>query len=192
MEDNPNGGAGRALRADARRNRAKVLDVAIEVFASKGRSVSIHEIARLAGVGAGTVSRHFTSKEALFQAIVLTRVESLVQRARELAATESPGDAFFEFVSFMVAEGAINRGLVDALAGEGFDVEAAAAGSEHDFGQVMRDLLAAAQQAGAVRGDVDTADVKAVIEGCMARERHGVDVTARDRMLAVAVQGLRA
>jgi AcrR family transcriptional regulator len=183
---------GRPLRADAQRNRARVLDVAIEMFASDGLSVSVHEIARRAGVGTGTVSRHFPTKEALFEAVVLARVEWLVRRAHDLAATKVPGDAFFEFLTFMVEEGSTNRGLADALAGAGFDVEAAASGSPYDFGAAMHDLLVSAQRAGVVRKDLDTADVKAVIEGCLARERGAVDAAARERMLAIASQGLRA
>ncbi|MFC7761813.1 TetR/AcrR family transcriptional regulator [Catellatospora bangladeshensis] len=78
------------LRADARRNRAKVLQVAYEVFAAEGLGVPIDEIARRAGVGAGTVYRHFPTKEALYRAIVVDRVEHLVATARELAATQAP------------------------------------------------------------------------------------------------------
>jgi AcrR family transcriptional regulator len=182
----------RAVRADARRNRARVLEVAIEAFATEGLSVPVHEIARRAGVGTGTVSRHFPTKESLFEAIVFSFAERLVEQARQLAATEDPGAAFFGFFSAMVGEGAANRGLADALAGAGFDVEAAASRAEHDVMGALRDLLARAQRAGAVRGDVDVADVKALMVGCLARERPGGDARARDRMLAVVHEGLRA
>jgi AcrR family transcriptional regulator len=185
-------GAGRAVRADARRNRARVLEVAIEAFATEGLSLPVHEIARRAGVGTGTVSRHFPTKESLFEAIVFSFAERLVEQARQLAATEDPGTAFFGFFSAMVGEGAANRALADALAGAGFDVEAAASRAEHDVMGALRDLLARAQQAGAVRGDVDVADVKALMVGCLARERPGGDAHARDRMLAVVCEGLRA
>ncbi|SDU84348.1 TetR/AcrR family transcriptional regulator [Jiangella alkaliphila] len=188
----PDDGAPRPQRADARRNRARVLDAAIEAFAAEGLSVPVHEIARRAGVGTGTVSRHFPTKESLFQAIVLARLEHLVERARELAAAEPPGDALFAFIRFMVAEGATNRGLADALAGAGFDVEQAAAGTGLDLTDALSDLLVPAQAAGTVRADVGAADVKALIEGCLARERGGADPAARDRMLAVTVRGLRS
>ena len=186
------GKTARPLRADAKRNRANVLRVAIAAFAEEGLSVSIHEIARRAGVGTGTVSRHFPTKDALYEAIVLARLEYLVTRAGELAASREPGEAFFDFLSVVLAEGSTNQGLVDAFSGAGFDIEAAVAGSEHDFGRALGDLLASARSAGAVRSDVDPADVKAVIEGCMARERHGTDEVARERMLAMAIRGLRA
>lgn len=183
-------GVARPLRADARRNRDRVLEVAIEAFAAEGLSVPVHEIARRAGVGTGTVSRHFPTKEALYLAIVLDRLDLLAHRARELAASEPPAEALFGFVRFMVAEGARNRGLVDALGGAGFDVDAAAAGTGLDFMAVLRDLLVPAQRAGTVRADLEPADLKALIEGCLARERGGADPAARDRMLAVTIRGL--
>jgi AcrR family transcriptional regulator len=181
--------AARPLRADAARNRAKVVQVAVEVFAAEGLSVPIHEIARRAGVGTGTVSRHFPTKEALFEAIVLNFVESLVHQARTLAATEEPGDALFKFFAVMVEAGATNRGLADALAGAGFDVEAAAgAGGKDDVMGALRELLAGAQRAGAVRPDVEAADVKALMVGCLACER---DAAARNRLVGIVRAGLR-
>jgi AcrR family transcriptional regulator len=184
----------RPLRADARRNRERVLEVAIAAFAAEGLAVPVHEIARRAGVGTGTVSRHFPTKEALFQAIVLARIERCVHQADLLAATKPPGEAFFAFFAYLVAEGAVDHGLADALVGAGFDIEAAASRSQHDVMGAIRGLLAAAQQAGDVRADVDTADVKALMAGCLARGRAaegGMDSTARDRLVAVIRAGLR-
>src|SRR5260370_4133101 len=83
----------RAMRADARRNRARVLEVAQAVFATEGLAVPIDEIARRAGVGAGTVYRHFPTKEALFEAIVISRVERLTEEGGSLASAEDPGPA---------------------------------------------------------------------------------------------------
>jgi AcrR family transcriptional regulator len=191
----PSGGAasGRALRADARRNRARVLEVAVEAFATEGLSIPVHEIARRAGVGTGTVSRHFPTKEALFEAIILSRVDRLVDQARALAATGDPGAAFFSFLAVMVEEGAVNRGLAEAFAGAGFDIEAVAtaSGADRDVMGALRDLLTRAQQAGVVRADIDTADVKALIVGCLAREQQTTDAAARKRLLAVVSEGLR-
>jgi AcrR family transcriptional regulator len=77
-------------------------------------------------VGTGTVSRHFPTKEGLFQAVFVDRVQRLADRARALAGAADPGAAFLEFFALVVAEGAANRGLAEALAGAGFDLEAAA------------------------------------------------------------------
>ncbi len=81
----------RHLRADARRNRERVLETAFNAFATEGLSVSVHEIARRAGVGTGTVSRHFPTKEALFEAVFVSRVERLVAMAGQLSEAEDAG-----------------------------------------------------------------------------------------------------
>ncbi|OLF14792.1 TetR/AcrR family transcriptional regulator [Actinophytocola xanthii] len=180
------------MRADARRNRAHVLEVAIAAFAAEGLSVPVHEIARRAGVGTGTVSRHFPTKEALFKAVVLRRVEVIVNRANELSATEAPGDAFFAFFAFVAEQGLLDRGLADALVGAGFDIYAAAAGAEQDHLTAWRDLLTRAQQAGAVRADVDIADVKALLDSCLTRQRDKPDPAAHARMINIVCQGLKA
>jgi AcrR family transcriptional regulator len=182
--------AGRALRADARRNRARVLEVAAEVFATDGLSVPVHEIARRAGVGTGTVSRHFPTKQALFAAILLGRMEQLTGQADALAQGEDPGTAFRSFFATLVHAGAANRGLAEALAGAGYDLDAAAARAGYDLPGRLGDLLARAQRAGAVRDDVDYADVKALLAGCLAREG-GSDDAALDRVIAVVCEGLR-
>lgn len=181
---------GRALRADARRNRARVLEVAAEVFAAQGLSVPVHEIARRAGVGTGTVSRHFPTKQELFAAILLSRMEQLTGQADALAEGEDPGTAFSTLFATLVHEGAANRGLAEALAGAGYDLETAAARAGYDVSGRLRDLLARAQQAGAVRTDIDYADVKALLAGCLAREG-GSDGAALDRVIAVVCEGLR-
>jgi AcrR family transcriptional regulator len=182
----------RKPRADAVRNRARVLKAAVDAFATEGLSVPVQEIARRAGVGTGTVSRHFPTKESLYEAIVQSVVERLVARAAELTAAGDPADALFGFLAAMAAEGATNRALADALSGAGFDIDTAAATGEHDLSRVLADLLAAAQRAGAVRPDIDAADLKAFMVGCAARERDGAAPAARDRMLSVIRAGLGA
>ncbi len=181
----------RRLRADARRNRERVLQTAIAVFAEEGLSVPIHEIARRAGVGTGTVSRHFPTKEALFEAIVLDRVHMLIDRAGQLAAERDPGEAFFEFFALVTKESATNRGLAEGLAGGGFDVEAAAARTGMDVTATLGVLLAAAQHAGAVRADVDAADVKALMMGCLTRDGVATNAAVRRRMIDLVSAGLR-
>jgi AcrR family transcriptional regulator len=178
------------MRADAERNRRLVIEAAIKAFAEDGLSVPVAEIARRAGVGTGTVSRHFPTKESLYEAIVLERVEEIVEHAHHLTATREPGPAFFDFLAYMVEQGAANRGLADALGGDGFYIEASAAGTEHDLDGVEQALLARAQEAGAVRPDVTNADVKALIVGCLARERQPADPEARQRMITIARAGL--
>jgi AcrR family transcriptional regulator len=178
-------GETRAVRADARRNRARVIEVAFAAFATEGLSVPVHEIARRAGVGTGTVSRHFPTKEALFEAVFLSRVERLAELGQALATAEGPGEAFFTFFADLVAEGTANKGLAEALAGTGFNLDAVASNVEHNVMGRMSDLLVRAQQAGAVRSDVDIDDVKALVTGCLAR-----DPSARERMISITRAGL--
>ncbi len=169
-----------------------MLEAAFAAFAEHGASVPVREIARRAGVSTGTVSRHYPAKEALFKAVVLHRVGQLVQHADELAAREDPATAFFAFFDVLVRESAADHAVGDALSGAGFDIQAAASAGDQDFGGALRGLLDRAQQAGAVRDDIDTADIKALVVGCLARECAPGDDAARQRMVAIACAGLRA
>jgi AcrR family transcriptional regulator len=187
------GGAppGRALRADARRNRARVLQVAAEVFASEGLSVPVHEIARRAGVGTGTVSRHFPTKEELFAAVLLDRMKWLAGQADTLAGTHDAATAFFTFFGTLVREGAAHRGLAEALAGAGYDVETAAVDAGCDVSGRLRAMLGRAQQAGAVRADITYPDIKALMAGCLSRDVDDAYGTALSRLITVVSEGLR-
>ncbi|ALG09072.1 TetR/AcrR family transcriptional regulator [Kibdelosporangium phytohabitans] len=167
--------AERPLRADAVRNRAKVLRVAYETFAAEGLGVPIDEIARRAGVGAGTVYRHFPTKDLLFQAIVQDRVRQLTDSARELVE-QDPGEAVYRFLLRMVDEAAVDQGLVDAIAGVGIDIETVLPDAERDFLGVIAELIAQGQRAGTVRSDVDVADVKTLMVGLQAMRRYRGDI----------------
>jgi AcrR family transcriptional regulator len=178
---------GRLQRADGRRNHARVLEEAFAAFAEHGAAVPVREIARRAGVSTGTVTRHFPTKEALFQAVALHRIEHLVHRAEDITAREEPATAFFTFFALLVRQGAADHAVGDALTGTGFDLQAAASTAIHDFDAAMTSLLTAAQQAGSVRDDVDTADVKALITGCIARD----DGAGQQRVVEIVCDGLR-
>ncbi|OFJ50364.1 TetR/AcrR family transcriptional regulator [Mycolicibacterium grossiae] len=178
----------RPLRADAARNRARLLAVAYETFAAEGLGVPIDEIARRAGVGPGTIYRHFPTKEALFGAVIADRVRSIVETGRTMLAAD-PGGALFDFICEMVRTSAADHGLADALAGYGIDFDAAAPGAEAAFVDVMGELLAAAQRAGTARADVGVAELKALLMVCKAPSSHGDGVA--ERVAAVVVDGLR-
>jgi AcrR family transcriptional regulator len=181
----------RPLRADAARNRARVLEVAYQTFAAEGLSVPIDEIARRAGVGAGTVYRHFPTKEDLFRAVVEDRIRHIIDEGRALVAAEAPGEALFTFLRSMVLQwGATDRGLSEALAGFGIDVETVIPEAEGDFLGMLGDLLHAAQKAGTVRRDVDVPDVKAILVGLQAMQSYNDD--AAKRLTDVVLDGLRA
>ena len=181
----------RQLRADAARNRARVLDVAYETFAAEGLSVPIDEIARRAGVGAGTVYRHFPTKEALFQAVIEDQIQRLVDDAHGLLQSEGPGEALFTFLRSIVLQwGATNRGLVDALAGIGIDIASAVPDAEGAFLAVLGELLLAAQGAGSARPDIGVREVKSILVGCQAMEAYNPELAGR--VTEVVVDGLRA
>jgi len=176
----------RPLRADARRNRARVLAAAQEAFATEGLAVPLDEIARRAGVGAGTVYRHFPTKEALFEAVVADRLTRLAADARTALADEDPGAAFYGFLTVLLADAQRKKDLADAL-GEaelGTATLAVAAELQEELGR----LLARAQQAGAVRADIGTADLHAITFGAMAAEGRG---TGDGRLTAIILDCLR-
>ncbi|MEN3319747.1 MAG: hypothetical protein V7643_3148 [Mycobacterium sp.] len=181
----------RPLRADAARNRARVLEVAYETFAAEGLAVPIDEIARRAGVGAGTVYRHFPTKEDLFRATIEDRITRIVDDGRALLASEDPGEALFTFLRAMVLQwGATDQGLVDALAGAGIDINDAVPNAEAAFLGLLGDLLRAAQKAGTARKDVDVPDVKAIVVGAQAIQAYRPDTA--ERLTEVVLDGLRS
>jgi AcrR family transcriptional regulator len=185
-------GAPRPLRADARRNRARVLEAARSAFAAEGMSVPLDEIARRAGVGAGTVYRHFPTKEALFEAVILDRVQRLVEDSRSLRDADDPAAAFFEFLSTLATEATAKRELSDALAGSGVDLTVALADVIGELNTELEGLLRRAQAVGAVRGDVGIADLIALLKGILlAVQRHEGGGDLPQRLMAVIRDGLR-
>jgi AcrR family transcriptional regulator len=177
----------RSLRADAQRNRQKVLGAAREAFAAGGYGVPLDEIAARAGVGPGTVYRHFPSKEALFEAVVGARVSDLIDDAHERAGAADPGAAFFGFLGRTGQEAAAKRDLPDAIAVDG--------GVQKALIEAIGVLLRRAQQAGAVRADVTMPDLLVLLKGLM-RGLQDVPPGAagdaqRDRVIAVVMDGLR-
>lgn len=184
--------AARSLRADARRNRARVLQAAQAAFAAEGPSVPLDEIARRAGVGPGTVHRHFPTKEALFEAVVRSRLKALMDDARALAAADDPGSAFFGFLSRVADEGLQKRDLVEVLRAAGLDPTAATAGISNELRRAINQLLTRAQEAGAVRDDVSIAELMAVLAGIsVAIQHYGGDAGLPARVLAIVSDGLR-
>jgi AcrR family transcriptional regulator len=180
----------RPLRADAARNRARILDVAYETFAAEGLSVPIDEIARRAGVGAGTIYRHFPTKEELFQAVIQDRVRRVTDNGYALLESEAPGTAMFTFLRSIVLQwGATDRGLVEALAGAGIDIAEFAPDTEAAFLAVLDELLRAAQQAGTARRDIDVPEVKAILVGCQAMQSYNSALA--ERVTEVVIDGLR-
>jgi AcrR family transcriptional regulator len=189
MGDSTGSVAVKPLRADAQRNRARLLDAAQSVFAEQGTSAPIDEIARRADVGVGTLYRHFPTKDALFEAIVVARVEAQVEEARGLLEAADPAAAFFHFVGRMIEVGARNKALTEELANAGFDVKAAVAGPSAELRRLVDELMGRARSAGAVREDVTLADLMALLGGtCVAARRYGGEPS---RLARIVCDGLR-
>jgi AcrR family transcriptional regulator len=176
-------------RADAIRNRERILTTAEEMFARDGLSVSVDDIARRAKVGIGTLYRHFPTKDALVAAIVIDRIGRVAERAEALHDAPDPGAALLGLIEQMVAEGAHKRDFVDALGGSDWLDTAAADAIKQRFRRALAKLLASAQAAGAIRADVMAPDLLALVRGVLAA---GTDAKVRGRLLAVLLDGLRA
>jgi AcrR family transcriptional regulator len=186
-------GRDRELRADARRNRERVLRTAQRLFAEDGLGVSLDEIARRAGVGPGTVHRHFPTKEALYLAVATDQLEQLVAEAKVLAATDDPA-ALFTQLSRMIAMGAENAAVKSALVAAEFDLRTAAPDVAADLTRQVADLLDRAHAAGAVREDVTVDEVMALVAGAFAAIRHANAETSRNRsahLAQIILDGLR-
>jgi AcrR family transcriptional regulator len=182
----------KTLRADAQRNRARLLEVAEEVFAERGTGVSTDEIARKAGVGIGTVFRHFPTKEALLEAVFIDRLTRLGEQATALSRNEEPGTAFFAFFALVVDQGSSKSAFADALTAAGINAEAAASGVSGEFAGALMNLLTQAQRAGAVRSDIGVTELKAVLVGASrAVEQVGDDPATRAQIIAILLDGLR-
>jgi AcrR family transcriptional regulator len=184
--------ARRPKRADAQRNQARVLEAAEAVLARDGLSASMRTIAEQAGVGLGTIYRHFPTQEALYQAVIVDRVRRLVAEADRLATAAEPGPAFFAFFDGIVENATRKKVLADAIADAGLDPKAGTADLAADMRAAIARLLARAQADGAVREDLQMAELLALLSAsCLAAERNQWSRRLRTRTLAVVFDGLR-
>jgi AcrR family transcriptional regulator len=165
--------------------------VAEEVFGKGGESASTEEVARLAGVGIGTVFRHFPTKAALLEAVLVRRLDRLRERAEALLSATDPGAAFFGFFGHLVADAAAKIAIAEALLDAGGDHDGEAVRASDRLRQAVGALLQRAQRAGAVRDDVELPEVYALLVGTSrADARAHLDEQARARLLAIVTDGL--
>ncbi len=154
----------RPLRADAERNRRRLLDAAAHVFAQRGLDVGVAEIAERAGIGRGTLFRNFPTKRDLIAAIVSERMREVSVRGEALLESEDPGVALFDFLEEIRGRRQLDRALVEALA-DTFLANEEIRTAYADVVGVLDALLAAAQRVGAVRDDIGAVDVLMLIKG---------------------------
>jgi AcrR family transcriptional regulator len=184
--------AGRPMRADARRNCEALVARAAEAFAERGADdVSLEEIARRAGVGIGTLYRHFPNRQSLLEAVFRDQVEALAHLADDLMHAADPGAAFVEWLGAIVAFGSTKRSMLAGLLatdGPGAELYSACKTMMQDSTGA---LLRRAQQAGAVRPDVTHADVQRLTHALVLASEHApADPEQASRMLSLVTGGL--
>ena len=177
---------GRRKRADAQRNLGTLLQAAKTVFAISGVDAPVREIADRAGVGIGTLYRHFPTRADLIAAVFRQEMDSCAEAAETLAAAHPPFETLSLWMDRFVELAATKRGLAAALHSGDPAFEALPARREQRLVPAFQALFAAAVAAGEIRGDVDAAGfLNAVARLCMSS-----DDQAR-RMVGVLVDGLR-
>jgi len=181
---------GEIVRADAARNRARILAAAEEVFAEQGASASTEEVASRAGVAIGTVFRHFPTKDDLLRAIMKNLLAHLVDEVDALGHDDPSGTALFTFFADLVAQAAAQRAVVELLARSG----AAVSVDEpvQGFADAVAGLLTSAQSAGTVRLDVGLPETMALLTSTTQGALHGGwDRDLQRRTLDIVFAGLR-
>ncbi|WP_431958703.1 TetR/AcrR family transcriptional regulator [Nocardia lijiangensis] len=151
------------MRADAKKNRDHLLEVAGTAIAEQGADVSLRDIARRAEVGLATLLRHFPTREALLDALLRTSFDELATKAGELEASKSPEDALAVWLRDCVACATEFRGVTTLMAAAIEDVESALHVSCVTMRAAGARLLVRAQGAGVARTDIDGTDLFALI-----------------------------
>jgi AcrR family transcriptional regulator len=190
------------MRADALRNRKRLLAVAERLLTAKGPAVEMDEIAAAAGVGVGTIYRHYATKEALVRAVLAAVFEDLIDEASAAAAAPDPGAAFFRFLGLFIERAAIKHHLAEAFSHgrgatkmEGPNAAATEAvdSKRHRFRVALEALLERAQRAGAVREDVRVPELLALVNGAFPYlRRNGADRDVHARLLKLVAGALAA
>ena len=183
----------RPLRADAERNRARILAAAARVFAERGLDVSLDEIAHAAGVGVGTVYRRFPDKDALIDALFEDRIAEVEQAARAALAIEDPWEAFQTFMRSVCRLQAEDRGLKEALLGRDRGRERLDH-ARNRIAPIATQLLSRAQASGAVRADLSQFDIPLMhfAVGFVAEKTRDVAPDYWERLLTIMLDGLAA
>lgn len=179
----------RRRRADAERNRLRLLDVAQAAFASGEATVSLERIARDAGVGIGTLYRHFPTRVDLQAAVYRSQVETVCAAADEYMISATPDQALTGWLRAMVAYLATKRGLSRALVdslGKDSQLITSCWGAMSDAAER---LMTRAQEAGVLRDDIKPIDVLRLVHGVVIATERAPDET--DRLLGMMLDGLR-
>lgn len=182
----------RPLRADAERNRRKLLDAAADLFARKGLAVGLDEIARHAGVGVGTAYRRFPDKEQLIEALFEDRLEQIAALAERCAASADPWEGLVEFIEGNVELQSTDQGLKELIFGSPHLLSRVEAARDRIL-PAIEGLLERAREAGAVRPDLAETDLALLqfMLTAIADITRGADTEVWRRCLRVVLDGLR-
>ena len=181
----------RVMRADARRNRERILTAAKEAFGARGDETQIDDVAAQAGVGVGTVYRHFPTKEALMGELVRQKFALIVEHARE--GLEQEGEPFEVFAAVLRRNCEVtakDAGAQDALMRAGDEVWEYAQETYDELHVVVQQLIDRAQAAGTMRPDFSVADMPMLMCGVSSSMAHGGWEWRRH--LEILLDGLRA
>jgi AcrR family transcriptional regulator len=176
----------RTMRADAVRNRQRLLEVALQVLSENG-DAPLDAIAKAAGVGSGTLYRHFPTREALIEAVYQNELTVLCESAEHLLATQPPRDALRTWLHGFLDYATTKRGLADALRAV---IATGVNPFENSRARMLASLgmlLAAAAQAGVVRADVEPFDVLTSVSGFSLASS---DPAQHERLLDLLLAGL--
>jgi AcrR family transcriptional regulator len=181
----------RPLRADARQNYERLIEVAAHSISELGPNVSLEEVAKRAGVGIGTLYRHFPNRQALLEAVYRDQVTAHCMRGHELLATKPPAEALMLWLHSLLTYNLTMRGLKEALmAGETSPATSECKAKMHEVGN---ELLGRAQEVGAVRRDIEITDLLRLVHSIALMVEPGAPGAARaERIFEVMVAGLRS
>ncbi|CAM3424428.1 TetR/AcrR family transcriptional regulator [Kibdelosporangium persicum] len=183
----------RPMRADARRNYERLLEAAMAAFAEHGTEAPLDDIAKRAGVGSGTLYRHFPTRLDLVEAVFRLQMEQMLARTTDLLDEPDAGRALQVFLRRVVTHSNTYRGLASALMSALRSGGSALAQSCHTMVyDAAGQLLARAKAEGAVRADVDVLDLLKLVNGiALASEQDPDDPGLPDRLLVLLTRGLR-
>lgn len=176
------------MRRDARENRDRILVAAEQVFGKTGPAGSTEEVARRAGVGVGTVFRHFPTKRELIDATLVRHFQLLTERAEKLGAAADPGAALRAVLEAMIASASTKVTLLAALAQEA-EASAALREASRKLREAVDSVLRRAQRSGAARPDISVDELYLLVRA-LAQVSVAQPPSAVRKALAVVVDGL--
>jgi AcrR family transcriptional regulator len=178
------------MRADARRNYELIVTTAREVFFEHGVEAPLDDIVKLAGVGAGTLYRHFPNRDVLIEAVYRQEIEEIAERAYLLAKERSPEEAVRDWMYEMIRFHCERSDLTVALKAAIDEDSETFQYCKTKLREAAWALLEAAQAAGVVRGDLEAVDLMRLSHGIAASAKFA-DEAGRERMVSVLMNGLR-